>query len=55
MQKKAIEFCLNYLKESKIQYHHLEVIEEDNRTPCVLVVIEGNGKNTMMMYGHIDK
>ena len=55
MQKKAINYCIKYLKDSKINYSHLEVIEEKDRTPCVIVVIEGNAKNTTMMYGHIDK
>ena len=28
MQKKAIDFCIEYLKNSKVKYDSLEIIEE---------------------------
>lgn len=52
---KAVNFCVDYFKNANIKGSHIEIIEEENRTPCVMAIIEGKEDKTIFMYGHIDK
>lgn len=55
LQKKAVEFCVDYFNKANLQGANIEILEEEGRTPCVLATIEGSNNKTILMYGHIDK
>ena len=53
--EKAIALVKAYAEEQKIEGLSVEVFSEPNKPAIVTIVIEGQSKTNVMLYGHIDK
>jgi len=57
LQDEALDILLNWVKTQTIAGFNMEVVREPERTPLVLITIDGDSKTdeTVLMYGHMDK
>ena len=53
--EKAIELVKAYAEEQKIDGLSFEVFSEPNKPAIVTIVVEGQGSQNLMLYGHLDK
>lgn len=51
----AVTLISDWCKTHAIENMRLEVIQLDDRTPVILMDIPGNNKDTILLYGHLDK
>jgi len=55
---KAIGIMVDWVKAQKVPDLHIQVVEEKDRTPLILVTVdsaEGKSSETVLLYGHCDK
>lgn len=52
---RAVELAREWVLAQNLQGVRVEVIEEDNRTPMLILEVEGVGSETVLLYGHLDK
>jgi acetylornithine deacetylase/succinyl-diaminopimelate desuccinylase-like protein len=52
---KAMQLMVNWCKQQNISDMKLDVLEQDGRTPLLLLEIPGSIDETILMYGHMDK
>ncbi len=55
LQEKALELYVAWVEKQGVEGLKLEVLRPEGRTPLVFAEIEGNGENTVFLYGHLDK
>src|SRR3990167_802807 len=51
----AMQLIVNWCKQQSIQNMTVTLLQEDNRTPVLLIDIPGQCDETIVMYGHMDK
>ncbi len=51
----AVELMCNWIRSQNIAGLQLEVIREPGRTPLILMELAGQGGDTVLLYGHLDK
>ena len=53
----AVELAAGWCRKNAVQGMKLEVVRMDGRTPVLLIEVPatGNSKETVLMYGHLDK
>jgi acetylornithine deacetylase/succinyl-diaminopimelate desuccinylase-like protein len=52
---KAVKLIADWCRKRPIQGLTLEVIALEDRTPVILMEIPGQGQDTVLLYGHLDK
>lgn len=52
---RAVALMKNWCQENAIPNMHLKVLELENRTPLLFIEIPGDSKETILLYGHLDK
>src|SRR5476649_1329549 len=52
---RAVNLIANWCKHHKVDDMQLEVVTLPGRTPVILIEIPGNSKETILLYGHLDK
>ena len=58
LQEKAAQYVVEWIKSQKIKGLKIEIIQEANYTPLILVEIDPSDpsiKKTLALYGHLDK
>lgn len=53
--KQAVELITAWCKQNAVPDMQLEVIQEGDRTPVILMEIPGHSDDTILLYGHMDK
>lgn len=53
--QQAVDLLANWAKQQAIPGLKLEVVQEGDRTPVILVEIPGASEETILLYGHLDK
>ncbi len=51
----AVKLISDWCRANAIDDMTLEVIQQDKRTPVILIDIPGNNNDTILLYGHLDK
>ena len=51
----AIDLLVNWVKNQNVKGLSVEVVRLENRTPVIFMEIEGEEKETALLYGHLDK
>ena len=51
----AVQLAVRWCNANALRGMKLEVIRLEGRTPVLLVEVEGKGKETVLLYGHLDK
>jgi acetylornithine deacetylase/succinyl-diaminopimelate desuccinylase-like protein len=52
---RAVELAKNWVLTQNIPGSRLEVLDEPGRTPVLLLEVDGEGDDTVLLYGHLDK
>lgn len=52
---RAVELAREWVLAQDIPGSRVEIIEEEGRTPVLLLEVEGEGEETVLLYGHLDK
>ncbi|MFO0981240.1 MAG: M20 family metallopeptidase [Planctomycetota bacterium] len=52
---RAVALVREWCEQQKIGGTRIEVVRLGNRTPVLLMEIEGDGDDTVLLYGHLDK
>lgn len=52
---KAVKLIANWCEKHTIENMTLNVFQENDRTPVILMDIPGNNDETILLYGHLDK
>jgi len=52
---RAVDLVRNWVLAQNVAGSRLEVLDEPGRTPVVLVEVDGEGDDTILLYGHLDK
>lgn len=52
---RAVKLVSDWILAQELRGGKLEVLREGTRTPLILVEVPGTGKDTVLVYGHIDK
>jgi len=52
---RAVEMVKNWVLAQNVSSSRLEVLDEPGRTPVILVEVDGEGDDTILLYGHLDK
>ncbi|MFZ2492805.1 MAG: M20 family metallopeptidase [Thermoanaerobaculia bacterium] len=53
--RKVVELARDWSEKQQIAGMKIEILEEEGRTPLLLVEIDGDASSTILMYGHLDK
>ncbi len=53
--EKAVQLLSSWAKERKLKGMKLEVVRLKGRTPLIFAEIPGEGEETVLLYGHLDK
>ncbi len=53
--EKAVQLLSSWAKERKLEGMKLEVVRLKGRTPLIFAEIPGDGDETVLLYGHLDK
>lgn len=53
--QQAIKFVKDYAESLQIEGLTVNVYEEEERPPIVVIIYEGKGSPNVMLYGHLDK
>jgi acetylornithine deacetylase/succinyl-diaminopimelate desuccinylase-like protein len=51
----AISLMESWCREQPVNGMKIEIVRIDGRTPVLLVEVEGQGDDTVLLYGHLDK
>lgn len=52
---RAVKLVTGWIGAQGLKGAKLEVVREGTRTPLILLEVQGSGKDTVLMYGHVDK
>lgn len=55
LQEKALDQYVAWVKAQGVKGLELEVLRPEGRTPLIFAEVEGSGRNTVFLYGHLDK
>lgn len=55
LMDRAVELCAGWIRAQELPGLQVEVIRLPERTPLILVEIPGTGRDSVVLYGHIDK
>jgi len=53
--EKAVDLIASWCRERNIEGLQLEVVRLEGRTPLIYMEIPGEGEDTVLLYGHLDK
>src|SRR5207245_7671040 len=53
--QKAVTLALEWVEKQQIRGLTAEVVENEGRTPLLLIEVDGDRSSTILMYGHLDK
>ncbi len=53
--KQAIELVRDWVERQQIERSKLSVFESPGRTPLLMLEVDGEGDETVLLYGHLDK
>lgn len=51
----AVKLVADWCQAQNIRDMHMEIIEDDGRTPLIYIDIPGQNDDTVFLYGHLDK
>jgi acetylornithine deacetylase/succinyl-diaminopimelate desuccinylase-like protein len=52
---RAVDLIASWIDAQKLAAARLEIVRLENRTPLLLVEVEGDSNDTVLLYGHLDK
>jgi acetylornithine deacetylase/succinyl-diaminopimelate desuccinylase-like protein len=52
---KAVELVRRWVLAQNVANSRLEVLQDGERTPVLLLEVDGTGSDTILLYGHLDK
>ena len=52
---RAVELVRQWVLDQNLAGSRLEVVDEPGRTPVILLEVEGQGDDSILLYGHLDK
>src|SRR5689334_15088409 len=52
---KAVELVKQWVLRQEIPGSRLEVVQDGDRTPVLLLEVDGDSQDTVLLYGHLDK
>ena len=52
---RAVALARQWVEAQNIPSSRVEVVEEEGRTPVLLLEVEGEGEGDVLLYGHLDK
>ncbi len=55
LMDRAVDLCAGWIRAQEVPGLQLEVVRLPERTPLIFVEIPGTGRDTVVLYGHIDK
>ena len=55
LNQKVIKFAKDFAEKLQIENLKIEVLEEKDKPPCILAILDVPNKPTVLMYGHLDK
>jgi acetylornithine deacetylase/succinyl-diaminopimelate desuccinylase-like protein len=55
LMDRAVDLCAGWIRAQEIPGLQLEVMRLPERTPLIYVEIPGGGRESVVMYGHVDK
>ncbi|GLH71117.1 succinyl-diaminopimelate desuccinylase [Geothrix rubra] len=53
--QQAVELARAWVEKQHLPGSRLEVLTAEGRTPMLLLEVEGDGEDTVLLYGHLDK
>ncbi|MCP4813853.1 MAG: peptidase M20, partial [Planctomycetaceae bacterium] len=53
--EQAVQLAHDWVAAREIANSHLEILRLPNRTPLLLLEVEGSQPGTILLYGHLDK
>lgn len=53
--EKAVQLAADWCRRHAVKGMHLEIMRLEGRTPLLFIEIPGTGKDTVLLYGHLDK
>jgi acetylornithine deacetylase/succinyl-diaminopimelate desuccinylase-like protein len=52
---RAVDLVASWMEAQSLVGARLEVVRLENRTPLVFLEVDGDGEDTVLLYGHLDK
>ncbi|HVA55553.1 MAG TPA: M20 family metallopeptidase [Gammaproteobacteria bacterium] len=53
--EKAVQLAAHWCRTHAVKGMRLEILRLEGRTPLLFIEVPGNGKDTVLLYGHLDK
>jgi acetylornithine deacetylase/succinyl-diaminopimelate desuccinylase-like protein len=51
----AVDLVVNWVRAQGLRGLQLEVVRQDGRTPLIYIEVAGDARQTVLLYGHLDK
>lgn len=55
LMQEAVELARDWVEKQNIPGSRLEVLSPEGRTPLLFLEVDGDGEDTVLLYGHLDK
>ncbi len=52
---RAVSLAAQWIAEQNLKGASIEIVEDEGRTPVLLLEVAGSGNDTVLLYGHLDK